>query len=466
MASLFSSSDNIIENDTRSAGTDDRIALEDIWNEHQLERCMRWLLDKKLERVALQLPDAALCHSVRIVNDLQTLSNGTVLLFVLGDTSYGSCCVDEIAASHANADGIIHFGHACLSKAVRIPTLYVFYQRPVSGERLLLELQAVFENQHARFTCFYDVSYQHAVIGLKQRIVDHFPNATVGTLAESHEKPDVLCWKLPGAHTTACPAVYVGHDNLSFFNTCVAIAASQWYLFDASATEPVLRQVQNAEGAWLRRRSYAVERCKDATTLGIVVGTLSIAGYLDVVQRLQRLAKARGVRTYIISVGKVNVAKLANFADLDCFVLVGCPENDTFASRDFYRPLLSVYEAEIALNTAWQSPASVKYTTNFSDLLPNGRLHRAEGPLSQEPDVSLITGKIRNVLRKEDAPSTDGSTSLEVVLKGKNEVAHVSSADVFAGHSWQGLEQRLGQDAPALIEAGRSGLPIKYHDVS
>ena len=34
-----------------------------------------------------------------------------VLLYML----FCSCCVDEVAAEHIGADGIIHFGHACLT---------------------------------------------------------------------------------------------------------------------------------------------------------------------------------------------------------------------------------------------------------------------------------------------------------------------------------------------------------------
>ena len=34
---------------------------------------------------------------------------------ILGDTSYGECCVDEVAAEHIGADGLIHFGNACLT---------------------------------------------------------------------------------------------------------------------------------------------------------------------------------------------------------------------------------------------------------------------------------------------------------------------------------------------------------------
>ena len=43
---------------------------------------------------------------------------GTVLLFVLGDTSYGACCVDEVAAQHLSADVIVHYGRTCLSPYV------------------------------------------------------------------------------------------------------------------------------------------------------------------------------------------------------------------------------------------------------------------------------------------------------------------------------------------------------------
>jgi len=38
-----------------------------------------------------------------------------VSLFILADTTYGQCCVDEVAAEHVEAQAIIHYGPACLS---------------------------------------------------------------------------------------------------------------------------------------------------------------------------------------------------------------------------------------------------------------------------------------------------------------------------------------------------------------
>lgn len=79
-----------------------------------------------------QFPDDLLKDSVRVVRVLQeklralrkcdddgaeSLGNGRrdVGLYVMADTTYGSCCVDEVGAAHINAECVIHYGHTCLS---------------------------------------------------------------------------------------------------------------------------------------------------------------------------------------------------------------------------------------------------------------------------------------------------------------------------------------------------------------
>lgn len=70
--------------------------------------------------------------------------------------------------------------------------------------------------------------------------------------------------------------------------------------------------------------------------------------------------------------GKLNVAKMANFMEVDCYVLVSCPENSLIDSKvcythflskqggetqakshwneqEFYRPIVTPFELEIAL---------------------------------------------------------------------------------------------------------------------
>ncbi|EAA04953.5 AGAP000934-PA [Anopheles gambiae str. PEST] len=475
MSSAFSSGDSIVQNQVPATAAD-RLGLADIWNAEQRDRCLRWIQKHSLKRVALQLPDSALHHSVQIVSELRDVASDSELaLFVLADTSYGSCCVDEIAAAHANADGIVHFGHACLSKVARIPVLYVFLQLTFDEEHLLAALSQELPDCTVALRCFYEVAYANAVARLKGALLARYPSATVATIAEPDQQADVLCWKLDeGAHPPngERPVLYIGRDNLSFFNTAVALETSQCYLYDTSRPDRQLVRTDAVGAKWLRRRYYAIERCMDARSIGIVVATLSTKGYLEIVSRVQRLAKARGVRTYLISIGKVNPEKLANFIDIDCFVLVGCPENDVFTSREFFRPLLSVFEAEMGLNVTWREKLLASYTFNFADLLPDGRLHsdvEEVAALARETndtaDVSLVTGRARHVAVREEEETTDANdTCRDVAPKGRNELAQISSADQFSNRSWQGLEQKLGQDAPALVQEGRSGIPIRYRN--
>jgi len=88
-------------------------------------------------QVALQFPDFLLRDAAKVTSLLSKETGAS--LFVLGDTSYGrlstgvptaincnaeyicsslscSCCVDEVAAEHVQADCIIHFGPGCLTQ--------------------------------------------------------------------------------------------------------------------------------------------------------------------------------------------------------------------------------------------------------------------------------------------------------------------------------------------------------------
>jgi diphthamide biosynthesis protein 2 len=86
------------------------------------------------QRVALQFPDELLPDTVLIVQKLRELlaeATPSTKLFVLADTTFASCCPDEITAEHYQADAIVHFGYACLSKTTRLPVHYVHQHRPL-----------------------------------------------------------------------------------------------------------------------------------------------------------------------------------------------------------------------------------------------------------------------------------------------------------------------------------------------
>ena len=109
-----------------------------------------WVARRGCARVALQFPDALLDAAVATTRQLQALCP-VASFYVLADTTFGrrvpqaakgspkhslppapsSCCVDEVAASHVDAQCVVHFGRSCLSRVSRLPTLLVFPRLPI-----------------------------------------------------------------------------------------------------------------------------------------------------------------------------------------------------------------------------------------------------------------------------------------------------------------------------------------------
>ena len=53
-----------------------------------------------------------------------------------------------------------------------------------------------------------------------------------------------------------------------------------------------------------------------------MVGTLGVAGYLEAAEQVRKLAHAAGKKTYTLLMGKPSPVKLANFPEIDIFVLI------------------------------------------------------------------------------------------------------------------------------------------------
>lgn len=47
---------------------------------------------------------------------------------MLGDVTFGACCVDDMSARQLGADLLVHYGHSCLVPVdvTSMPCLYVF----------------------------------------------------------------------------------------------------------------------------------------------------------------------------------------------------------------------------------------------------------------------------------------------------------------------------------------------------
>lgn len=478
--------------------------------------------------------------------ETQVLSLLSPLVFVLGDTTYGSCCVDEVAALHLNADLIVHYGNACLSPTSNLPVIYSFGSTPMKKEEenecvdLVLKEMETLESK--RLLILYNVRYHHSIPRIVEKIQHGGVNDVImGKIPEQHflkqnKGPKRLdkcgesgmdCCNVstndsPGLDTDGCcrqtvdkimqtninndqkseneqKALYIGGLQVVFPNNDSTLsdytllyigqncrqmvnimlrcsgkdgAAACWsYTFDSGTNFST--DASNVCRRELNRRFYLTEKARMASIIGIVVGTLGVSRFQSVVTNLRKRIEASGRGCYTLVVGKVNVAKLANFGEIETFVLVACPENSMLDSRDFHVPVITPMEMEIALGEReWDG----FYSNDFSDFLGSADLDRDEDRNNDnegsekddsgdddddddKPHFSLISGSYVS----NPKVSTDQDLDLRA-LPGKGQMTAYNSeaAKFLQKREYQGLESDIGKTEVAPASKGQTGIASDY----
>ncbi|XP_067157192.1 2-(3-amino-3-carboxypropyl)histidine synthase subunit 2 isoform X2 [Apteryx mantelli] len=378
---------------------------------YETDRAAAFVRGGAFRKVALQFPDELLADAAAVAARMEAATGAE--MYILGDTTYGSCCVDEVAAEHVGAEALVHYGPACLSPCGKLPVLHIFGQQPLDVERCAEVFQEFYPDRQSHVVVLSDVVYAHAMGELEQQLCQEYPNVVFSSVACGDPPSQALPGEVrqfgrrfpveaPGG-LQDCAMFYVGAEGLALTSFMLTWNRCPFSSFDP-ATGCGRRETFNVNRA-LMRRLYLVERARDAGVVGILVGTLGVAGYLAVLQHLRELLRRAGKRSYTLAVGKPNPAKLANFLEVDVFVLVACAQNSLLDSSDFYRPVVTPYELELACNPAREWTGN--YLTDFRDLLP---------------------------------------------------------ASFLESRSWRGLEQQLGKTPVSKAVQGRRGIAIAYED--
>ncbi|KAK2641962.1 hypothetical protein Ddye_023725 [Dipteronia dyeriana] len=474
---------------------------------------------RNFTRVALQFPDNLLKDSIRIVRALRAKlrslrdsdgDNKDVGLFVMADTTYGSCCVDEVGASHIDADCVIHYGHTCLSPTTKLPAFFVFGKASISISKCVENLLKHALTNDNPVLVLYGLEYAYAIPHIREALTEASTSYVSGSKleinfasvicsvinpAEDHKsihgsadgsttdesfgkEAGTRCaigglnWNIPEGHKMEDYLLFwIGSDNSAFANVVFTFNGCEIVRYDA--TEDSLVTDVSQQLRILKRRYYLVEKAKDANIIGILVGTLGVAGYLDMIHQMREFITRAGKKAYTLVMGRPNPAKLANFPECDVFITVSCAQTALLDSKEFFSPVITPFEAMLAFNRGSQWTGA--YVMEFQDLI---RSLPVEVRDQSEARFSFIkSGYIEDfdqqdtVIGKEDkegALALENATekalklndgNLNSIIKGTAK----SGAEFFLSRSYHGLDIN-GDSSPEPYVIGRSGKASGYED--
>ena len=391
---------------SRPAGlrkTDENINLT-----YEIQRTIAEIRQGGWRRIALQFPDQMLPDAPRVfdalrdglrrspptlrplldrrtqgplvdeISDLQLADEKVPeeRLYILADTSYGACCLDEIAAEHVDADVVVHYGRSCLSPTARLPVIYVFTRQDLPLELVVKAFVETYPDVKQKIILMADVTYASQLPQLSELLtlkgyrslfttsIVHDPSSPLPnrTLPEEtrEESSKLKEWQL--FHISDPPQSLL--LTLSSRVSCIHIYPTG--RTDSSLlNEPLLTSTALA----LRRRYALLTSLSTVPIFGILINTLSVKNYLHIVEHVKAQIRAAGKKSYTFVVGKVNAAKIANFGEIGGWVVIGCWESSLVESKDFWKPVITPFELELALKGDEERVWTGEWSSNFQGIL-------------------------------------------------------------------------------------------------
>ncbi|KAK6121539.1 hypothetical protein DH2020_044719 [Rehmannia glutinosa] len=491
----------------------------DLEANYEIARVAEFILSHSFTRVALQFPDELLKDSMSVVKALRQELKSSVKLYLMADTTYGSCCIDEVGAAHVNAECVVHYGRTCLSRTSTLPALFIFEKASISTSVCARTLLNHGLESEKPILVLYGLEYAYAIPEIKilsassgssvlgsTSMFEHFyadvscsvinpsetcsPAIQLGSIdsqvvnesiaEETSQNYNIggLSWRLPqGRKMEDYLLFWIGSEDPAFANVVLTFNSCEIVRYDA--TEDCLITDLSQQKKILMRRYYLFEKAKDANMIGILVGTLGAAGYLHMIHKMRELITKAGKKSYTFVMGRPNPAKLANFPECDVFVNVSCAQTALLDSKEFLAPIITPFEAMLALDRGRQWTGA--YVMEFRDLIASTPLAREQ---SDEARFSFIQGGYVEDLdllgtpthHHPSTPSANYAASAfsqrkdclytkDSTVSDGNKVLYLESCfEVFVVRSYHGLDISGTNSIPGEFLTGRSGKASGYKD--
>ncbi|QRG36655.1 diphthamide biosynthesis protein 1 [Candidozyma auris] len=321
----------------------------------EIHKCVWNIRKHGAKRVALQMPEGLLIYSLVISDILEQFCE--VETVVMGDVSYGACCIDDYTARALDCDFIIHYAHSCLVPidVTAIKVLYVFVTINIEEQHLVNTLKKNF-SQGSHIACFGTIQFNPSIHSIR------------GKLESDSEKPMYIIppqtMPLSKGEVLGCTSAKLNKDHI---DAMVYIGDGRFHLesamihnpdIPAFRYDPYSRKITREcydQSQMVKVRQDAIAHAKGAKKVGLILGALGRQGNPQTLGRLERGLAGAGIETVKIILSEIFPQKLAMFDDIDAFVQVACPRLSIDWGYAFEKPLLTPYEAMVMIGKdEWQ----------------------------------------------------------------------------------------------------------------
>lgn len=332
--------------------------------------------------VALQFPEGLLMYACAIGDILERFA-GVEHILVMGDVTYGACCIDDFSAAALQADFLVHYGHSCLVPVdiTRVPCLYVFVDISVDIDHFVACVELNFK-PGAKLAVAGTIQFSSAIQLARQRLAAAFPALAVPKCKPLSPGEVLGCTAPVLAARDTEAIVFLADGRFHLEAIMIANPTIPAYRYDPYGRVFTRERYDQAGMRAARRR--AVESARGAQRWALVLGTLGRQGNPAILTSLEQLMQAHGLQYNVLLMSEVTPPRLALFADsVDAFVQIACPRLSIDWGEGFAKPTLTPYEAMVVLGAVppwWEASAAAEVAAAMAVEPPHTQAADEGGP--------------------------------------------------------------------------------------
>ena len=312
----------------------------------------------------------------------------------MGDVTYGACCIDDYTARALNCDLLVHYAHSCLIPVdvTRISTLYVFVTIGIDMAHFVGTVESAFPSGET-VAMVGTIQFNSVLHSAKPKLERAGLSVTIPQIAPLSKGEILGCTapdlkiassskarKVSECTTSPEPSVllYVGDGRFHLESALITNPSIPAYRYDPYSRRLTRERYDHAELHSLRHEAIATAR--KSRTWGLILGALGRQGNPHSLNAIKSAAELKGIQVIVLLLSEIFPGKLAQMPDIGAWVQVACPRLSIDWGYAFSKPLLSPYEALVALDSKrdWAANGDGTYPMNYYAKDGLGRLRAGD----------------------------------------------------------------------------------------
>jgi len=306
------------------------------------EKIFSTISEKKPRSIALDGPDGILKKIQSCAHNLTEKYN--IPVYVIGDTSWGSCDLNIHAAEMLGVDILFNIGHTISMEKFGDKVIMVDAFDDIDfskiAKRCAIDLR---KNNFKKISLVTNSQYLQSVQKVKEIFEFHGYDVIIGRGKGHLNDAQVFGCEFYPVHDTKDQVdAYLFLGQSIFHSASIAIVTQKpTFMLDPYFNE--YSEVSDIAQKLEKKALLSIYKVQDAKTIGIIIG-LKEGQFANIkALELKRLLEQEGKRILLIAMTEITDERLLSFQDIDAFIQVACPRIGT--DNHFHKPVLSVPQA-------------------------------------------------------------------------------------------------------------------------